>query len=138
MSSQVRYTEYHPKWYRRPVSVWWWLESWRYTRFVLRELTSIPVAFVALILLWQVASIAEGPAAYARFLDRMRSPLFIALHVIAVGGIFFHALTWFHLAPKAMVVRVGGKKIPDSIIILSNYAGWIAVSALVAWFWLGG
>ena len=54
MSGPVRYTPYHPKWYRRPVSVWWWLESWPYMRFVLRELTSVPVALVSLLTLWQV------------------------------------------------------------------------------------
>ena len=136
MTNQASYTEYNPKSYHRPVSIWWWLDSWRYTRFVLRELTSVPVAFVAGILLWQVVSIAEGPAAYASFLDSMRSPLFMALHVIAITGTLFHALTWFHLAPKAMVVRMGGRQVPDSFIILSNYAGWVAASVFVGWFWL--
>ena len=24
------YTEYHPRWYRRRVSTWWWLARWSY------------------------------------------------------------------------------------------------------------
>ncbi|MEE9179612.1 MAG: hypothetical protein V3U22_01850, partial [Vicinamibacteria bacterium] len=60
MSDRVHYTLYHPKWYRRKMSVWWWLEQWRYTKFVLRELTSISVAYFALLTLWQVRALVEG------------------------------------------------------------------------------
>jgi fumarate reductase subunit C len=132
----VRYTPYHPKWYRRPVSVWWWLESWRYTRFVLRELTSVPVGFFALVTLWQIAALGQGPEAYARFQAAMRTPLFLTLHLLSLFALFFHALTWFHLAPKALTLRLGGKKVADSVIVFLNYAAWIAVSAAVAWIWL--
>lgn len=138
MSTPVRYTPYHPKWYRRPVSVWWWLDDWRYTKFVLRELTSLPVAYVAALLLWQVSAIADGAQAYDRFWARMESPFFLVLNVLCLGAVLFHALTWFHLAPKAIVVRVAGKRVPDLLIVLMNYAGWVAASAVIAWFWLGG
>src|SRR5262249_42542777 len=33
MSVGPHYTLYHPRWYRRRVSVWWWLQNWSYTRF---------------------------------------------------------------------------------------------------------
>jgi fumarate reductase subunit C len=130
---RVHYTLYHPKWYRRPVSVWWWLERWPYTRFVLRELTSIAVGFFALLTLWQLRALHGGEAAYQRFLTQVESPAFIALSVFFLGGILFHALTWFHLAPKAVVVRLAGRRVPDGLIVLSNYVGWIAVSAMVVW-----
>jgi fumarate reductase subunit C len=135
--SAPAYTPYHPKWYRRPVSVWWWLESWRYTKFVLRELTSIPVGLVAAVTLWQVMALAEGPGAYEIFLARMQSPLWILIHILALGGVLFHALTWFHLAPKAMVMRIGGKRVADSVIVALNYLTWMGASAVVAWLWLG-
>ena len=31
------YTDYHPRWLRRRVSTYWWLEKWSYFAFVLRE-----------------------------------------------------------------------------------------------------
>jgi len=136
MSDRVHYTLYHPKWYRRPVSVWWWLERWPYTKFVLRELTCVPVGFFALMALWQIWALLEGEAAYQRFLTQMESPAFIALNVFFLGGILFHALTWFHLAPKAMVVRIAGRRVPDGLIVFSNYVGWIAISAIVVWIWM--
>lgn len=138
MSAEVRYTPYHPKWYRRRVSVWWWLQKPVYTVFVLRELTSVFVAFFALLLLWQVRAVAQGPEAYAQFLARLRTPLFFALNGVAFLFVLFHAITWFNLAPKAMVVRLGGKRVPDRIIAAANYAACLVLSAAVAWILLRG
>src|SRR2546422_737375 len=114
METGAHYTLYHPKWYRRPVSVWWWLESWPYTKFVLRELTSLAVGYFALLALAQAYAIRRGPEAYARFLARLASPLFIVFDVIAFFFVLFHSFTWFNLTPKAMVVRVRGKRVRDS------------------------
>lgn len=133
MSAAIRSTPYHAKWYRRRVSVWWWLESWRYTKFVLRELTSVAVAFFALIALWKVRAIAGGPEAYAEFLARMQSPLFLVLNGVAFLFVLFHSVTWFNLAPKAMVVRLGGKRVPDRVIQVLNYLAWAVVTGLAVW-----
>ena len=138
MDAGARYTLYHPKWYRRPVSVWWWLESWPYTKFVLRELTSLAVGYFALITLWQVHALARGPEAYAHFVARLASPLFVALDVIALFFVLFHSVTWLNLTPKAMVVRVRGKRVQDSVIIGANYVAWGIVSLVVAWILLRG
>lgn len=133
MSAGARYTPFHPKWYRRRVSVWWWLVSWRYTKFVLRELTSVSVASFAGVALWKVRAIAAGPEAYARFLARMQSPIFVALNGVALLFVLFHAVTWFNLAPKAVVVRLGGKRVPDWVIQGLNYLAWAVVSAGAVW-----
>jgi fumarate reductase subunit C len=120
------------------VSVWWWLASWRYTKFVLRELTSLAVAFFALVTLWQLYALGQGPEAYARFVAWMRTPLFLALHSLAFLALLFHSITWFNLAPKAMVVRLQGKRVPDFVIAGLNYFAWLAASAAVAWLLLRG
>ena len=138
MSAEVRYTRYHPKWYRRRVSVWWWLWKWRYTKFVLRELTSIFVLLFAVVTLWQLRALSAGPEAYAQFVARLKSPFFLALHGFAMLFILFHSITWFNLAPKALVVRLGGKRMPDFAIRGGNYAAWLVASAAVAWILLRG
>ena len=138
MSAGAHYTPYHPKWYRRRVSVWWWLESRSYTGFVLRELSSVAVAFFAVVLIAQMRALGRGPEAYARFLARMGSPPVMAVSLVAFLFVLFHAITWFHLAPTAMVVRVRGKRVPDAAIIGSNYAAWAVLSAFVAFFLLRG
>jgi len=132
VSAGSHYTPYHPRWYRRRVSVWWWLQSRSYTGFVLRELTSVFVAFFALILLGEVRALGQGPDAYARFLARLRSPLFVTLDALSLAFLLFHSITWFNLAPTAMVVRVRGKRVPGLVIAGANYAAWIVLSAAVA------
>jgi fumarate reductase subunit C len=138
MSANPFYTLYHPKWYRRPVSVWWWLERWCYARFVLRELTSLFVGFAALVYLWQLRALARGPDSYAGFVEAMKTPLMLSLHALTLAAALFHAFTWFHLAPRAMVLRIGGKKLPDRVVVGLNYGMWLAASFTVAWIWLRG
>ncbi len=138
MSAGAGYTPYHPRWYRRPVSVWWWLESRSYTGFVLRELTSVFVALFALVLLWQIRALEQGPDAYDRALARLRSPLFVTFDALALAFVLFHSITWFNLAPKAMVVRLKGKRVPDLVVAGANYAAWIVLSAAVAAILLRG
>ncbi len=138
MSAPAGYTPYHPRWYRRRVSVWWWLQSRSYTGFVLRELTSVFVALFAIVLLWQIRALGQGPDAYARVLARLRSPLFVTLNALALAFVLFHSITWFNLAPKAMVVRLKGKRVPDLLVAGANYAAWVVLSAAVAAILLRG
>lgn len=138
MESQSHYTLYHPRWYRRRVSVWWWLQKRVYTQFVLRELTSVFVAYFALVTLWMLRAVASGPASYVRFQNDMSRPGFILLNVVAFVFIIFHSLTWFNLAPKAMAVRLGGKRVQPWVIQAANYIAWAAVSVALAWMLLKG
>ena len=126
------YTPYHPRWYRRRVSVWWWLKRPTYATFVLRELTSVFVAGFAVVTLLQVRALSAGPETYARFQQRLESPVVLAFHAVALAFLLFHSLTWFNLAPKAMVVRVGGRRVPDAAVLAANYAAWIVATASVA------
>jgi fumarate reductase subunit C len=132
MKTPTGYTPYHPRWYRRRVSVWWWLTNRSYAGFVLRELTSVFVAFFAAVSLWQIGALAAGPDAYARFLSRLASPWFVALHVVTLLFVLFHSVTWFNLAPKALVVRLSGTRVPDWFVVAVNYAAWLALSVIVA------
>jgi fumarate reductase subunit C len=138
MSDRVQYTLWHPKWYRWRVSVWWWLQNCSYTTFVLRELTSLSVAFFAGVSLWQLRALVQGPGAYAEFLAWLRTPLFLVLDSVAFLLVLFHAVTWFNLAPKAIVLRLRGKRVPDGIIAGLNYLAWLILSGGVAWILLRG
>ena len=40
-------------------------------------------------------------------------------------------MTWFNLAPQAMVVKVAGRRIPGALIAGANYGGWIVVSLAI-------
>lgn len=131
------YTEYHPRWYRRRISTYWWILSWAYLKFILRELTSVFVAYFVVLTLLQIRALNRGPEAYAGFQEWLKAPLLIALNTISLVFVLLHTITWFNLAPKAMPVRVRGKRIPDVLIAAPNYIAWLAISAVVAWLLLG-
>jgi fumarate reductase subunit C len=59
------------------------------------------------------------------------------LNGIAFLFVLYHTITWFHLTPKALVVRLGGKRVPDSLLLALNYLAWIALSAAVVWIMRG-
>lgn len=132
------YTPYHPKWYRRRVSTYWWLQRAGYSKFVLREMSSIFVAYFVVFTLVQLCALSRGPQAYADFENWLKNPLVIALNAVSFFFVVFHTITWFNLAPRAMAVRLGGKRVPDLLISGPNFVAWIVVSAVVAWFLLRG
>jgi fumarate reductase subunit C len=131
------YSEYHPKWYRRRMPIFWWLRSVAYARFIARELTSLAVAYAALLLLALTWSLGRGEAAYDEFVAFLRLRPVIAFHFLILAALLFHTVTWLNLAPKALVVRLGRRRAPDALVVLAHYSAWLAVSGLVAWLLLG-
>ena len=134
----VHPTEYVPKSYHPRVSTYWWLGRWAYAKFILREISSIFVAWIVVTTLLQVRALKAGPAEYAQFQAWLATPWVLVLNAISLFFVVFHAVTWFNLAPKAMVVRIGGKRLPGAAIAASNYAAWVVVSATVLWILLRG
>jgi fumarate reductase subunit C len=127
------YTLYHPKWYRKRVSTWWWTERWRSFKFILRELSSLAVIYFAGLLLWLLWSLGQGVESYNDFLAWMKEPWMIASNVIALVFVLYHSITWFNLAPKAMPLRMGGRRLPEWMIATPNYIVWITISAVIVW-----
>ena len=129
----AKYTEFQPSWYRRRMSVFWWMSRRSYLIFVLRELSSVFVAWSVVFLLLLVRAVSQGGPEYQRFVDLSSTPWMLALNVVALAFVVFHAITWFNLAPQAMSVRVRGKRVARSRIALAHYAAWALLSALAAW-----
>jgi len=138
MKEAPAYTLYRPKWYRTRVSTYWWAKQWGSFKFILRELSSIAVGYVVLLLLLLIWTLIQGPEAYAELQSWLKSPFIILLSLIAFLFVLYHSITWFNLAPKAMPVRLNGKRLPDWMVAAPNYAAWLAISAAIVWFLTGG
>jgi fumarate reductase subunit C len=138
MNDIPAYTAYHPRWYRPRVSTYWWLWQRAYLKFILRELSSVAVAYFVVLLLLQLRALSHGPEAYTAFQAWLKAPHIIALNSVSLLFVLLHTITWFNLAPRAMVVRVRGKRVPDLLIAGSNYVAWLVVSVAVAWLMLRG
>jgi fumarate reductase subunit C len=136
------YTVHHPRWLRQRMSTYWWLKKPSYLAFILREISSVFVAWTIVYLLLAVSAVSQGAlsqsaAPYADFLDWSAAPAVLTLNVVSVGFLVFHAITWFNLAPQAMVIHVGRRTVPGALIAASNYAAWAIATALLAWLLLG-
>ncbi len=119
--------------YQRPLALFWWLERRSYLLFVLRELSSVFVAWFVVYLLLLVKAVSDGAASYQDFLDWSGQWWMIAINVIAMLFILLHAITWFGLAPRAMVVKVRGRRLPPAQVVAVHYLAWLLLSAIVAW-----
>jgi len=132
------HNKYNPRWYWPRVSTYWWLRQPSYLKFILREVSSVFVAFFVVITLFEVRALIRGPAAWAEFQDWLKSPVLIVVHVISFLFVMFHSITWFSLVPRVMVLRLGGKRVSDYWIAGPHYVAWLAVSAAVASLIAGG
>ena len=130
--------EYVPRAYRERLSTYWWLGRWTYLKFILREVSSVFVAWAVILTLIEIRAVSRGPEAYGRFQEWMRNPVLATLNVVSLLFVVFQAVTWFNLSPKAMAIRVGGKRVPGVLIAAPNYVAWAAVSAAIAWLVLRG
>ena len=133
MSEQPTYTPFHPRWYRPRVSTWWWLKRPSSRWFILREVSSIFVAWFVFFFLLLVAAVGRGEAAYQEFMSWAANPGIVLVNLVSLLFVVLHAVTWFNLAPQAMVVHMRGKRVPGKLIAASNYGLWVVTSLLVAW-----
>jgi fumarate reductase subunit C len=117
--------------------VFWWVGRRSYFIFVLRELSSVFVAWSVVFLLLLVSAVGQGGKQYQQFLHLSSNPWMLALNVITLAFLLFHAITWFNLAPQAIVIRMRDRRVPRSWIAGAHFAGWAVLSALVAWLILG-
>ncbi|MEV1247177.1 hypothetical protein ACIBO2_43385 [Nonomuraea sp. NPDC050022] len=118
--------------YRPPRDAFWFARTRNYTIFVLRELTSVLVAWTIVFLLLLVGALLGGT--FQDFTALAAQPWMIAVNVVALVATVFHAVTFLNLAPKATVVRLDGWRVPAWMIQGGNHSAWLALSVLIAYF----
>ncbi|WP_165977606.1 fumarate reductase subunit C [Nonomuraea diastatica] len=110
----------------------WFARTRRYTFFVLRELTSVFVAWTIAFTLMLVDAVLGG--SLRDFAALASRPWMIVLNVVALAATAFHAITFLNLAPRATVVRLDGWRVPAWMIQGGNHSAWVLISALIAYF----
>lgn len=125
------HTPYHPRWHRERIPIFWWVRNRRYVKFIARELTAMLVFYAALLLMALVVAVDRGPEAYAAFQAWLGRPWVILLHTFVLAGLVFHSVTWLNLAPKALVPKLGRRRVPPRVVLVAHYLAWIGVSVLV-------
>ncbi len=125
--------------YVRPVSkTTWYMRNGRYRKYMLREVTCLLVGVYCFFAIWALATLASGnPDHWNAFLVSQQNTSMIAFHAIAlIYFLVYQTFDWFKLAPKAMPLQLGEKKLPDRFIVIAHYVAWAVVTLFV--FWLAG
>jgi len=125
--------------YIRPMSkTTWYMRNGRYQVYILRELTSLLVGFYTFLTIFALATLtADSPEAWNNFLSSQQGPFMAVFHGLALlYFLIYQTFPWFKLAPKAMPIQVGEKKLPGSYIVIGHYVAWAVASAVI--FWLAG
>ncbi len=117
---------YYPK-----MPATWWLKDPRYFLFMLREFSSVFIAIFLVVFLVQLYQLRRGPEAYAAFARVLTSPGWIIFHGVALLFALYHSLTWLNLMPQALVIRLGKRQMPPTLITAANVGGWLVVSLVI-------
>jgi len=120
--------------YMREFTSEWIFRHPRYLRYMLREFSCLFIGAWTLLMVWGLKQLADGPAAWAAFLELLKSPASIAFHVLALGFAAYHSVTWFKLTPKALPLQIGEEFVPDAAISGAHFGAWAALSLAVLYF----
>ncbi len=115
--------------YVRPMQGWWKHNPF-FVRYMVREVTSVAVWIYALILTFGVLRLGQGEAAWNGWLEAMKSPLSLILHLVLLISMVVHTHSWFEIMPKTMApIVVNGERLSAARI---QRTGWsVAAVAFV-------
>jgi fumarate reductase subunit C len=118
--------------YRKPYkaeqAAGWWLHNKFYVWYMIREATSVFALLYSALLLLGLWRLYQGEAAWNSWVLMQGHPLFIAFHCCALLAVLFHAATWFSLAPKIMVLRLGDLVVPEKVMVVGQWLGLLVFS----------
>ena len=120
--------------YVRPMQPGWWRRNPFLVRYMAREMTAPFVALYALILLAGIVCLASGRDAWVAYVEALRSPIALVLHVLLGAVLAYHTYTWFEIMPKTMPpIVLGGRKVEAASI---TAAGLMAATICMIALWL--
>ena len=117
--------------YVREMTSEWIFRHPRYLRYMTREFSCLFIGAWTLLMVWGLKQLAEGPAAWAAFLEFLKSPASIAFHVLALAFAAYHSITWFNLTPKALPLQLGEEFVPDGVISGAHFGAWAVLSIAI-------
>ncbi len=124
--------------YIRPMQGWWRRDPF-FMAYMLREATAFAVAIYAIVLAVGVTRLAQGEAAWNGWLEALKSPGSILLHVVLLVSFAVHARSWFEIMPKTMpMMYFGGRRVSAPAITRTGWIATVVVSILMfalTWWW---
>ncbi len=126
-----------PRTYVRPMGAWWQRNAF-YRAYIVRELTCVAVLVCALELLTGLWRLSQGRAAFDAWRQALAGPWAVVGNLIVLALMLYHAWTWLAVMPKTMpFVFVGGKRVPDRMIVAGAAAAAVVASLVVFGVFVG-
>ena len=117
--------------YVRPMAGWWKRDPF-FVAYMIRETTALGVAIYAVVLACGVVRLAQGEAAWNGWLEAMRSPLSLVLHLVLLIAFVVHAKSWFEIMPKTMaMMHIGGKRVEGATITRVGIIATVVVTVVM-------
>ena len=105
----------------------WFMSRRFYKRYMLREVTCIPMALYVLNLMSGVAALASSKVQWLSWIEMQKSPLMILFTLITLAAGLFNTYTWFETTPKVMKIQQGEKFIPEKTVLAAH---WVVFGVL--------
>jgi fumarate reductase subunit C len=120
-----------PQGYVRPMTGWWKRDPF-FGRYMAREMTAFGVAAYAIVLTVGVVRLSQGEAAWNGWIEALRSPWSVLLHVVMLAAMVEHAKSWFEIMPKTMpMIFIRGKRLQGTTITRAGQAATVVTSLAV-------
>ena len=117
--------------YQQKQSRWWWLQNRFFLLYMVREATAIWVLMYCLLLFSGLVSLTLGQDAWSDWVSMLSHPATVLFHLLVLAAVLYHAVTWFKLAPKIMVVRIGNWALPERMMLFGQWLGLLILTATV-------
>lgn len=115
--------------YKREMSRFtWFMTHARYKSYMVHEISAVFVAIYAIMLIFGLFRLGEGPEAWQGWVDYVTSPRGVIIHLTVFVFSLIHTAAWFKAVPQAMRIQLGDSFVPGKLIVGAHYAGLSAFS----------
>jgi fumarate reductase subunit C len=117
--------------YVRPMQGWWRRDPF-FVAYMARELTALAVLVYAIVLAVGVLRLSQGQTAFNGWLEALKSPCSILLHLVLLFSFAVHAKSWFEIMPKTMpIMYMGGERVEGSAITRTGFIATVVASIVL-------
>lgn len=109
----------------------WWLRRPGFRRYMLRELSCIPLAAFCALLIVGLYRIGQGEAAWQAFRLALSQPFAIVAQFVVLAFVLYHSATWFALAPRTMPILIDGRPLPGRMVTAAHWLLWLLITIAI-------
>lgn len=113
--------------FRQPFG--WWLRRRGYVRYMVRELSAVPIAIWMALFLVELARLRQGAGGYRSLFGE---PLFVAVSIVCLAAALWHSYTFLNLAGLIMRIPLGERTVSARTIVMVAFTGFALLTAVVA------